>query len=87
MSWEKVKNWVFGGGGAIAFILLMGFVDWRVGVKVSEALSAQDLGTDSKIISMDSNIATNTNDIADNKEDILEEKRRLEKVAEILMGE
>ena len=87
MNWDKVKNWVFGGGGAVVFLLLMGFVDWRVGVKVDAALSALSIGTDPKIVSMDTSIADNTRTGAENAEDISEEKQKLRDVANILMSD
>ena len=85
MSWDKVKNWVFGGGGAVAFVLLMGFIDWRVGVKVDEALASQDIGTDAKIISMDDEIDANAAGVQANKDRGELTQRQLEQVAEILM--
>ena len=85
MSWDKVKNWVFGGGGAVAFVLMMGFIDWRVGVKVTEALSAMDIGTDSNIIAMDTIAAANTSGVAENKEDNEFTAQQLRDVARVLM--
>ena len=86
MSWDKAKNWVFGGGGAVAFVLFMGFVDWRIGVKVADALAAQDLATDHKIVSMDTNIAANTRTGEENAEDIADNERRVEQAFAVLMG-
>ena len=42
MNWDKIKNFVIGGAAAAIFVAFMGFVDWRIGVKVDEALAAQD---------------------------------------------
>ena len=85
MNWEKVKGFVLGGGALMVFGLLMGFVNWRIGVLVDEAIAAQDLGTDTKIISMDTNIATNEFGIAENKEDNEATEQRLQDVAAVLM--
>ncbi len=87
MTWEKVKNWVFGGSGAVAFLLLMGFIDWRVGVKVADALAAQDLGTDTKIVEMDKATAANTSGVAENKEDITGLESRVQLAFKVLMGQ
>ena len=87
MSWEKIKNWVFGGGGAVAFVLLMGFIDWRVGVKVDEKLAAQDIGTDSKIVAMDAVSAENTRTGEENAEDIAENKQAVRDAFIALMRE
>lgn len=86
MKWEQVKNWVFGGGGAVAFVLMMGFVDWRVGVKVDEALAAQDLGTDAKIVSMDTNIANNARTGEENAKDIDDLDERVKMAFAALLG-
>ena len=86
MSWEKVKNFVFGGAGAVGFVLLMGFIDWRVGVKVDAALAAQDLGTDAKIVEMDKATALNTAGVKDNREDIEDNERRVEQAFAVLLG-
>ena len=86
MNWDKIKNWVFGGGGAVVFILLMGFIDWRVSVKVSAALTAQDLGTDTKIVSMDTSIADNKRTGEENAEDIEQNRRNVESAFAALMG-
>ena len=75
-----------GGGGAVAFLLFMGFVDWRIGEKVNDALAAKDLGTDTKIIEMDKATASNTSGVAENKEDIGGLDRRTELAFAALMG-
>ena len=86
MNWEKIKNFVFGGAGAVGFVLLMGFIDWRVGVKVDAALAAQDLGTDAKIVEMDKATALNTAGVKDNREDIEDNERRVEQAFAVLLG-
>lgn len=85
MSWDKAKNWVFGGGGAVAFVLFMGFVDWRVGVKVDAALAAMDLGTDAKIVEMDKVAASNTRTGEENAKDIAENKQAVRDAFRVLM--
>jgi len=85
MNWNMVKNFAVGGGAVLLFALLMGFVNWRIGVLVDEAIAAQDLGTDTKIISMDTNIATNEFGIAENKEDNEDTRQQLRDVAAVLM--
>lgn len=86
MKWEQIKNWVFGGGGAVAFVLFMGFVDWRIGVKVNEALAAQDLATDAKIVAMDKHIADNTRTGSENGEDIDDLDERVKMAFQALLG-
>lgn len=86
MKWEHIKNWVFGGGGAVAFVLFMGFVDWRIGVKVNEALANQDLATDAKIVAMDKDIADNTRTGSENAEDIEQNRERVQAAFEALLG-
>lgn len=87
MKWDKVKNFILGGGAAVLVVILFGYLEWRIAVNVADALTAQDIGTDAKIIAMDKATASNTAGVAWNKESISEEKRRLERVAAILMGE
>ena len=70
MNWNMVKNFALGGGAVLVFALLMGFVNWRIGVLVEQAIAAQDIGTDVKIISMDTNIADNARTGEENAEDI-----------------
>jgi len=94
-KWEKAKNWVFGGGGAVAFLLFMGFVDWRIDVKVdaavavtpaASALTSTALKTDQKIIDMDTATAANTSGVADNKDDITINRENVVLAFEALMG-
>lgn len=86
MKWDNVKNWLFGGGGAVALILFMGFVDWRIGVKINEALAQQDIGTDAKIVAMDSSIADNRRTGEENAEDIEQNRQRVEAAFAALIG-
>jgi len=82
---KSTQNFIFGGGAAVVMLLLLGFVDWRVGVKVDAALAELDIGTDQKIVDMDADRLTNTHGIAENKEDITSTDQRLRDVANILM--
>lgn len=65
-------------GGAI--------MEWRIGVNVSAALAAQDLGTDTKIVSMDTNIASNKRTGEENEEDIDQLRGNVEAAFRSLMG-
>ena len=38
MKWEKIKNFVIGGGAAFIMVLLLGFLDWRAQVHASTLL-------------------------------------------------
>ena len=64
----------------------MGFVDWRVGVKVDDALAAMDIGTDAKIVSMDDEIDANGAKADANTTRIDGNERRVEQAFAALMG-
>jgi len=70
-------------------IVLMGagglFIEWRIDVNVRTALAAQDLGTDSKIVTMDQATASNTTGVAENKEDITGLEARVQLAFQALM--
>ncbi len=85
-TWEKVKGFVFGGGAAVVFIMFLGFVDWRIGVKVDDALASLDIGTDAKIISMDTEIDTAQATANANTTRIDGNERRVEQAFAALMG-
>lgn len=85
MNWIKENGGVVVLGGIILAVMAA-FADWRIGVKVNQALSAQDLGTDAKIVDMDTNIAANKALSERNKEEIDDAERRVEQAFEILMG-
>jgi 1,4-dihydroxy-2-naphthoyl-CoA synthase len=53
--------------------------------KVATALSAQDLGTDAKIVSMDTNIASNTRTGEENTKDIQFTQQQILEMGRILM--
>lgn len=87
MNWEKIKNWVFGGAGAVALVIFYQFMQWQVSVEVANQLSAQDLGTDSKIVDMDKVAAANTRTGAENAEDISENKQAVRDAFKVLMAD
>ncbi len=41
MKWEKIKNFVIGGGAAFIMVLLLGFLDWRAQVHASTLLESE----------------------------------------------
>lgn len=92
MTWEKLKNFVIGGGFLVIGGMLLAYLEWRVAVNVSEALASLDIQTDTNIVTMKGDIQANaaTNDvqdikIANNEESNDRTQRQLEAVAEILM--
>ena len=87
MNWEKIKNWVFGGAGAVALVIFYQFMQWQVSVEVAKQLSAQDIGTDSKIVSMDKVAAENTRTGSENAEDIAENKEAVRDAFRVLMDD
>lgn len=87
MNWEKIKNWVFGGAGAVALVIFYQFMQWQVAVEVAKQLSAQDIGTDSKIVSMDKVAADNARTGTENAEDIAENKQAVRDAFIALMRE
>ena len=84
-SWEKARSWVFTGGGAVMFLLFMGFVDWRIGVKVDEAFTKALSGT-IKIVTMDTSIASNKRTGEENSEDIEQNRHTNELAMRRLIG-
>jgi hypothetical protein len=87
VNWEKVKNWVFGGAGAVALVIFYQFMQWQVSVEVSKQLSQLDIGTDAKIVDMDKNIASNTRTGEENAKDIKENKEAVREAFRVLMGD
>lgn len=90
-TWEQlkeIKGLLAGLVTAFTVVSVIGLaiMDWRIGVKVDEALAAQDLGTDSKIVSMDTNIADNKRTGEENAEDIEQNRRNVEAAFRRLMG-
>lgn len=86
MNFDKVKNWVFGGAGAVALVIFYQFMQWQVAVEVKKQLSAQDLGTDAKIVDMDKSIAENARTGEENAEDIEQNRERVEAAFAVLLG-
>lgn len=87
MNWEKIKNWVFGGAGAVALVIFYQFMQWQVSVEVQRQLAALDIGTDAKIVDMDKNIASNTRTGEENAKDIAENKQAVRDAFLALMGD
>jgi hypothetical protein len=87
MNWEKIKNWVFGGAGAVALVIFYQFMQWQVSVEVARQLEAQDLGTDAKIVAMDAVAAENARTGAENAEDIAENKQAVRDAFKALMAD
>lgn len=87
MTWEKLKNFVIGGGFLVLGGILLAYLDWRIAVGVDEALAGLDIKSDAKIVSMDQDIQTNASNIEHNKENNDRTQRQLEEVARILMSE
>jgi len=72
---------------ATVFILIGGaLMEWRISVNVTKALSAQDLATDTNIVTMNTNIADNTRTGSENGEDIEHNRRNVEAAFAALMG-
>lgn len=87
MNWEKVKNWVFGGAGAVALVIFYQFMQWQVATEVSRQLAALDIGTDAKIIGMDRSIDENRRTGEENAEDIAENKQAVRDAFLALIGD
>jgi len=85
---KEIKGLLAGLFAAFTMVSVIGLalMDWRISVKVSQALAAQDLGTDAKIVSMDTNIASNARTGEENAEDIEDNERRVEQAFRVLMG-
>jgi len=74
--------------GAFTLMSAVGIaiLEWRIDVNVAEALAAQDIGTDAKIVDMDRNIESNRRTGEENAEDIEQNRARVEKAFEVLLG-
>lgn len=89
-KWEQIKE-IKGllAGMVTAFTVVsvvgLAIMDWRIGVKVDQALANQDIGTDAKIVDMDKNIAANANKSARNAEVIEDNKKRVEQAFAVLL--
>ncbi len=88
---EQLKEFkgLIGGLAALATVLILiggVLMEWRVSVNVASALEAQDLGTDTKIVSMDKVAALNTAGVSANKDNIEDNKDRVEQAFAVLLG-
>lgn len=61
-------------------------MEWRISVNVATALSAQDIGTDAKIVSMDDEIDANGAKANANTNRIEGNERRVEQAFAVLLG-
>ena len=87
MKWDKIKNFVLGGGLVLVWAVTLGFLDWRAQVYAREEVAKLDIGTDQKIIDMDSDRLTNTHDIETNTENIVINRDDVRRAFLVLMGE
>ena len=90
-KWEQlkeIKGLIAGLATLITVLIVVGGVlmEWRIDVNVTAALAKQDIGTDSKIISMDDEIDENGAGVAANKDNIKGNERRVEMAFAALMG-
>jgi hypothetical protein len=90
-KWEQIKE-IKGllAGLVTAFTVVsvigLALMDWRISVHVATALAAQDLATDSKIVSMDDEIDENGAKADANTTRIDGNERRVEQAFAALMG-
>ena len=86
--YQAIKdNWTQLAVAAVIFSVLGGaFMEWRISANVAAALSAQDIGTDSKIVSMDDEIDANGAKATANATRIDGNERRVEQAFAALMG-
>ena len=87
MDWERIKNWVFGGAGAVALVVFYQFMQWQVSEEVSRQLAARDLGTDTNIVALKSDVQENTRTGQENAEDIEQNRDNVKAAFEALMKE
>lgn len=86
MNWDKIKNWIFGGAGAVALVIFYQFMQWQVSEEVSRQLASLDIATDAKIIAMDKAIDSNARTGEENEEDIEDLNARVLQAFEVLLG-
>lgn len=86
MNWNTIKNWVFGGAGAVALVIFYQFMQWQVSVEVSRQLGQLDVASDEKIIAMDKDILSNARTGEENAEDIEQNRERVEDAFRALLG-
>lgn len=87
MNWDKVKNWVFGGAGAVALVIFYQFMQWQVALEVKRQISALDIASDAKIITMDKDIDANKRTGEENAKDIAENKQAVRDAFLALIGD
>ena len=85
-KWAAVKNWVFGGAGAVALVIFYQFMQWQVSVEVGRQLSSRDLGTDANILSIKDDVKDNTRTGVENAKDIDQNRDRVEDAFKVLLG-
>jgi hypothetical protein len=86
VNWDKIKNWIFGGAGAVALVIFYQFMQWQVSEEVSRQLASLDIATDAKIIAMDKAIDSNARTGEENEEDIEDLNARVLQAFEVLLG-
>lgn len=90
-KWEQLKEikGLIAGLATLVTVLIIIFgalADWRIKVAVADAIAAQDIATDTKIISMDDEIDVNGAGVAANKDNIEDNERRVEQAFAVLLG-
>ena len=61
-------------------------MEWRISVNVANALSSQDLATDSNILAINNSVADNRRTGEENAEDIEQNRARVEDAFRVLLG-
>ena len=87
MNWQQIKE-IAGALVAVAVVVLAvgaAYMEWRIDSIVAAKIAAQDLATDSNIMSMNDEIDANAAGVLSNKERGELTQRQLEQVAQILM--
>ena len=82
---DKLKD--YAAVAAIVLVIGAAYMEWRIATIVDTKLASQDIGTDSKIVSMDVDIAANGAGVTKNEENIEKAEQTLRDVAAILMGD
>lgn len=87
MTWDKIKNFVIGGGLVLVWAITLGFLDWRASVHADTAVAAKiaQISTNTTIVEMDKTIDANTLNITNNASDIEFTQEQLRDIAQILM--
>ncbi len=90
-QWEQIKEikgLLTAIIGVAAGCMVVGalLMEWRIGVNVAAELAKQDIGTDSKIVSMDDEIDVNGAGWRANQTRIDGNERRVEQAFSVLLG-